>query len=432
MITQIKISNFKVIADSGLLPLRQFMVLIGRNGSGKSSIIEALDWLGLALSQDAEAATEGFQRMSDIIRFWTEDNDRRAEITIEFDPRDVSIGDKIIYTVHIGSEPDGTPFIAYENLSISGRDSDKTIIRTDPSTKVRVIEAGTDASEEISGVEQSIQRTERREIDPRLRASLSGFRSTLANIGSDSISVNDPSRLALSLVDSRRSLGGYRLRDYLERAVFLRLNPRMIANFSPSKIRRTPRLLDTQGRKLATLLSELDADKLEILVGKLTSIIPTANAMTAHEPTGPSDQRYFMLFEDDGSASANIPAWVLSEGTRRMTAILAVLLHDEPPPLICIEEVENGFDPWTLRFLLEELRGALVRNTQVILTTHSPYFLDMLDQNNIILCDRKSHRVEFYTGDKLPSDEEIQLHMGLGSRYKNQDLYPNDEEDEWV
>ncbi|HKV39440.1 MAG TPA: AAA family ATPase [Blastocatellia bacterium] len=40
-----------------------------------------------------------------------------------------------------------------------------------------------------------------------------------------------------------------------------------------------------------------------------------------------------------------VPGWVLSQGTLRPLALLALLRHPMPPPLIVIEEIENGLDP---------------------------------------------------------------------------------------
>src|SRR5690349_10513984 len=37
-----------------------------------------------------------------------------------------------------------------------------------------------------------------------------------------------------------------------------------------------------------------------------------------------------------GQSKFDIPSWMLSEGTRRITAILALLVHDPPPSLLCI------------------------------------------------------------------------------------------------
>jgi predicted ATPase len=197
-------------------------------------------------------------------------------------------------------------------------------------------------------------------------------------------------------------------------------------------MQRSPRLLDDEGLRLAELLGELDEEKLEILVEKLSVIINGIQRVNTHKPQSPADRRYFTLSESSaGGEPLEIPSWVLSEGTRRMTAILALLLHKNPPPLLCMEEVENGLDPWTLRFLLDELAGAINRGTtQVILTTHSPYLLDMLEPENIILCDRKDYGVEFYAADRLPDTSTLRLKMGLGQLYKDQYLYRREDQKE--
>jgi predicted ATPase len=75
---------------------------------------------------------------------------------------------------------------------------------------------------------------------------------------------------------------------------------------------------------------------------------------------------------------------MLSEGTRRITAVFALLSHDPPPSLLCIEEVENGLDPWTVEKVLNALQSAVDAGTQVIVTTHSPWLLNMVPLASIL------------------------------------------------
>src|SRR5262249_16510300 len=58
-------------------------------------------------------------------------------------------------------------------------------------------------------------------------------------------------------------------------------------------------------------------------------------------------------------ADFKVPGWLLSTGTLRVLAILATLRHPQPPPLLVIEEIENGLDPRTLQLVVEEIRGAI-------------------------------------------------------------------------
>lgn len=81
-----------------------------------------------------------------------------------------------------------------------------------------------------------------------------------------------------------------------------------------------------------------------------------------------------VFFQENNFA---IPATRLSDGTLRYLSLLAVLLHPNPPPLICIEEPELGLHPDVLPTLIELLKEAAQR-TQIIITTHSADLVDDL------------------------------------------------------
>ena len=65
----------------------------------------------------------------------------------------------------------------------------------------------------------------------------------------------------------------------------------------------------------------------------------------------------------------------LSDGTLRFLFLLTILNDPDPPSLIAIDEPETGLHPSMLSIVAEYARDAATR-TQVILTTHSPEFLD--------------------------------------------------------
>lgn len=65
----------------------------------------------------------------------------------------------------------------------------------------------------------------------------------------------------------------------------------------------------------------------------------------------------------------------LSDGTLRFLLLLGVLASPNPAPLIAIDEPETGLHPAMLP-LVAEFAVDAAKRTQVILTTHSPQFLD--------------------------------------------------------
>jgi predicted ATPase len=65
----------------------------------------------------------------------------------------------------------------------------------------------------------------------------------------------------------------------------------------------------------------------------------------------------------------------LSDGTLRFLFLLTVLASPSPAPIIAIDEPETGLHPTMLPLVAEYAADAATRS-QVILTTHSPQFLD--------------------------------------------------------
>jgi len=71
-----------------------------------------------------------------------------------------------------------------------------------------------------------------------------------------------------------------------------------------------------------------------------------------------------------------------SDGTLKLLAYLTVLHDPEPPQFVGIEEPENFLHPRLLPELAEECRGATDRS-QLLVTTHSPFFLNGIRANEV-------------------------------------------------
>ena len=101
-----------------------------------------------------------------------------------------------------------------------------------------------------------------------------------------------------------------------------------------------------------------------------------------------------LIVNETGMSSA-LPASRLSDGTIRFIALLAILCHPNPPPLICIEEPEIAMHPDSQDLVVQLLKRASER-TQLIVTTHSPWLIDRFsdDLDCVVVCERDRHRAD--------------------------------------
>ncbi len=85
----------------------------------------------------------------------------------------------------------------------------------------------------------------------------------------------------------------------------------------------------------------------------------------------------------------NLPAVRMSDGTLKFLCLMSVLLHPDPPPLICIDEPEQGLHPDAVRIVADALREASERS-QIIVTTHSEALVDAFSDapEAVVVCER--------------------------------------------
>lgn len=92
---------------------------------------------------------------------------------------------------------------------------------------------------------------------------------------------------------------------------------------------------------------------------------------------------YLTLRFQDGSFKTPFLDRYVSDGTIKMFAYL-VLLHDpKPHPLLCVEEPENQLYPRLMAELAEEFRLYANRGGQVLVSTHSPDFLNAVNLEEV-------------------------------------------------
>ena len=121
----------------------------------------------------------------------------------------------------------------------------------------------------------------------------------------------------------------------------------------------------------------------EILL-KLPHRIPGINQVEAKET---EDGRIILRFQDENFKDPFVARYV-SDGTIKMFAYMILLHEPEPHPLLCIEEPENFLHPELLLQLSEEIREYSERGGQVFVSTHSPDFVNGLDIGELFFIEK--------------------------------------------
>jgi predicted ATPase len=88
------------------------------------------------------------------------------------------------------------------------------------------------------------------------------------------------------------------------------------------------------------------------------------------------DDGYLTLRFQDGTFKTPFLDRYVSDGTIKMFAYLVLLYDPKPHPLLCVEEPENQLYPKLMPELAEEFRAYAHRGGQVLVSTHSPDFLN--------------------------------------------------------
>lgn len=189
--------------------------------------------------------------------------------------------------------------------------------------------------------------------------------------------------------------------------------------------------LSRTGDNLANViqyLSEQHPRRLEHVFDVLRRRVPRIERVVAEQM---ADGRLLLQIKD-APFSHPVLARFASDGTLKMLAYL-VLLHDPtPPPFIGIEEPENFLHPRLLPELAEECRAAIAR-TQLLATTHSPFFVNALRPEEVRVLWRddqgftQAKRVadiqgvpEFVENGALLGHLWMEGHLGVGDPLVNQ------------
>ena len=354
----LKVNNFRALREVEFKNLTPLTVLLGPNGSGKSTVFDVFAFL-------SECFESGLRRAWDRRGRAKELKSRGADgaVTIEIKYREKPKSTPITYHLAV-DERRGAPVVVEEWLSWR---------RGRYGRPFRFLDYRDGQGEAISGELPDAE-------DQRMEVPL-----------------NSPDLLAVN------ALGQFA--DHPRVAALRRfITGWYVSYLSADSARGQPEAgprerLSRTGDNLANViqyLAEQYPDRLDHIFETLRRRVPRIERVLAE--TMPDGR--LLLQIKDAPFSHPVLARFASDGTLKILAYLVLLNDPQPPPFIGIEEPENFLHPRLLLELAEECRAAGER-TQLLVTTHSPFFLNALQPKQVRILWRDE---EGYTQTRRAED----------------------------
>lgn len=318
MIESVRIVNFKSLGDV-TIPLGHFTCLVGMNGAGKSTVLQALDFLSQLMRGDVQGWLDR--------RGWTA-TDLRCKLRTEFNSQFVvkfaaSSGASLFW---IGTFNRADLRCTKEVVVIKPDKIDWTVLR-------------------LIGQTYSLNGRESQPIAFEYQGSI--------------LSVLKDSELPAELLEFRDALRRFRSLELL----------------SPDKLRKSARVsehdIGSGGEKLSAYLDTIKGERKTQLMALLQKFYP---ALVDYKITSQrSGWKKLSVFEQFDGHKLETEAIHLNDGLLRILAVLTQA--DADRSLLLLDELENGINQEIVETLVDTL---LQSPQQLLVTTHSPLLLNYL------------------------------------------------------
>lgn len=347
-IESIRLKNFKVFRDVHLKEIPSFLIVVGANGTGKTTLFDVFGFLHDCLTSTVRQALDRRGRFREVISRDAKENSILIEI--QYRMPIANVYRLVTYSVEI-AEKDNVPYVRREVLRYK---------RGRYGSPYRFLDFTNGAGFAITNEEEFNKPDE--ELDREYQTvssdtlAIKGLgqfeRFKAANAFRQLIEQWHVSDFHINAARGRKEVVG-ESEHLSENGDNLPLVARYLYESHPKAFQR---ILDTMSKR----------------VPGISKIEPRL-----------TEDGYLTLRFQDGSFKTPFLDRYVSDGTIKMFAYL-VLLHDPTPhPLLCVEEPENQLYPKLMSELAEEFRLYAKRGGQVLVSTHSPDFLNAAELDEV-------------------------------------------------
>ena len=374
-----RIRNFRTLFDVTLgrlwdqqkaEPLTPMTAVIGKNGTGKSTLFDAFGFLSDCLRLGVEEACDtkgrgGFKRILS--------QGVKEPIMFEIYYREEQrIARPITYEVSFDLDKHSRPYVKSERLRQRRKGQD----RGRPFSFL-ILENGRGVvwKGEYVGIQENVLP----DLEKLMREESNE---------TETVELEDNRKLGIA------TLGA--LKQHPRISAFRQfIEGWYLSYFTPDAARGLPlagpqKRLNIHGDNIGNVVQFMERDHpkqfkkiLDDIAGKIPGIYKIST-----EPM--PDDRLLLKFNDKGFKDA-FSAQQMSDGTLKMFAYLLLLSDPTPPPFLCIEEPENGLYHKLLETLVRQFRYHVTESkskSQIFITTHQPYLVDALEPKEVWVLEK--------------------------------------------
>ena len=400
-----RIQNYKALKnitlgklwDNKNDPLTKLTVVIGKNGTGKSSIFDAFGFISDCLKKGVEEACEergGFEKIFSKGQNITEG--MKFEIYYRETPKE----SPITYEFSINLDRKKRPFVSFERLRQRrkgsrgrGRPFSFLILNNGTGVVWKGETVSKLTNEDANSITSLIDQIE------------SEMKSEETN-ETEVVRMEDNRRLAITILGSlKQHPRVIKFRKFIESWYLSYFSPES-ARFLPNS--GSQKHLNVHGDNLANVVQYMQRehdDRFTKILNKISKKIP---GITSVKTSVSPDSRLLLEFYAQGY---NTPffAQQMADGTLKFFTYLLLLEDPEPYSLVCIEEPENGLYCKLLGVLTQEFRSyASNGRSQVFITTHQPFLVNGLKADEVWILEKQA---DGFSTISRASDNELVKNM---------------------